>query len=179
MTIRKKSGSARCEQRDSRLRVCWLLIALTVCGEPGCRNRRSPTQPSPSAHTSAAGSATTASAEQILLEGSFERVSRAASGTARIVRLGNAYELRLSSVTVAQEGTVRVYLVGHERPSSTRILDETELKYDMAELERGVVEQRIELPSEPDPALRSVVLLHPAFGVNLAVAPLRSPMNGR
>jgi hypothetical protein len=68
---------------------------------------------------------------------------------------------------------VRVYLVGHERASSTRILDETEMKYDMGELERGVPEQRIELPSEPDPALRSVVLFYPSFGVNLAVAPLR------
>ncbi len=177
-TARRMPGPARCEQWDGYFRVCWLLIAITALGTTGCRNRRSSTPPSPSARTSVAGVATTASVEQILLEGSFERVSRAASGTARIVRRGNVYELRLSSVNVAQEGTVRVYLVGHERPASTRILDETELKYDIAELERGAMEQRIELPSEPDPALRSVVLLHPAFGVNLAVAPLRSPTNG-
>jgi hypothetical protein len=156
-------------QRD---KAVWLLAALLTLWAVGCRNRTS-LKPSPSVQTSAVGAGVVAPAEQILLEGAFERVAKAATGTARIMRRGNTYELILRDVTVQQEGAVRVYLVGHERPSNTHVFDETELKYDMAELERVKSEQRIELPSEPDPALRSVVLYYPAFGVNLAVAPLR------
>jgi hypothetical protein len=115
--------------------------------------------------------------QQVVLSGAFERVSRRVSGRASIVRRGNDYLLQLQDVSVAQEGSVHVYLVGHPRADSTRILDETEMKYDMAELERGVPEQQIPLPSEPDQALRSVVLVYPAFGVNLAVAPLRPAAN--
>lgn len=151
------------------------LVMLAALCINGCRNRTS-LKPTPRALSTTVGAAATVPNEQLLLEGKFERVAKTASGTVQIVRRGSAYELRLNNVTVAQQGSVRVYLVGHERASNTRILDETEMKYDMAELERGVAEQRIELPSEPDPALRSVVLFYPAFGVNLAVAPLRSPV---
>jgi len=150
-------------------RLLTMLVALTASD---CRNGTS-LKPGPVAQTSAVGAVVSVPSEQILLEGTFERVAKAAGGSARIVRRGDNYELRLNNVTVAQEGAVRVYLVGHERASSTRILGETEMKYDMAELDRSVSEQRIELPSEPDRALRSVVLWYPPFGVNLAVAPLR------
>lgn len=136
----------------------------------GCRSQPA-TDPRPATSTSAELAST--AWEETTLEGKFERVARAVTGTASIVRRGADFELVLREVTVAQQGTVRVYLVGHDWASSTRILDETEMKYDMAELERGVPEQRIALPSEPDPRLRSVVLFYPEFGVNIAVAPLR------
>jgi hypothetical protein len=176
MTNRIRTRATKSAAWAQRYEAVWLLTALVSLWAIGCRNRTS-LKPSPSVQTSAGGAGIVAPVEQILLEGSFERVAKAATGTARIMRCGKTYELRLSDVTVQQEGMVRVYLVGHERPSNTHILDETELKYDMAELERVKSEQRIELPSEPDPALRSVVLYYPAFGANLAVAPLRPPMN--
>lgn len=149
----------------------WAIVLLAVStAMQACRNPQAVTEPRPMASTSAAAAA---SWEETTLLGKFERVARAVTGTASIVRRGADFELVLQGVTVAQEGAVRVYLVGHDRASSTRILDETEMKYDMAELERGAQEQRIALPSEPDPQLRSVVLFYPEFGVNLAVAPLR------
>jgi hypothetical protein len=152
-----------------------LLCATAISGVAGCQSRKSATspqpQPAPSARSIVAPPMPLT--EQTMLTGSFERVSRAASGTANIVRHGNDYELRLNGVSVATEGVVHVYLVGHDDASSTRIVTETEMKYDMAELLRGVPEQRIALPSEPSPLLRSVVLFNPAFGVNLAVARLR------
>jgi hypothetical protein len=114
-------------------------------------------------------------AEQVLLAGEFERVSRQTTGHAEIVRRGEQYELVLTNVTVKNDSMVRVYLVGHDRASSTFLVDSTELKYDMAELERGVPRQVIELPSEPDARLRSVVLYNPMFGINLGFAPLRAP----
>lgn len=152
-----------------------VILGLSACG---CKSRKSPTQPRSSLSASEIA-APAPVVEQLLLTGTFERVARAASGTASIYRRGDDYELRLSAVTVAQEGTVRVYLVGHEHADSTRIVGETEMKYDMAELEQGAAEQRIPLPSQPDPALRSVVLFNPAFGVNLAVAALRPLMTAR
>jgi hypothetical protein len=111
----------------------------------------------------------------VVLSGSFERASRATSGQAHIVRRGERYELVLSNIAVAFDSMVRVYLVGHDRASSTYLVDSTELKYDMAELQRGAERQVIELPSEPDSRLRSVVLYSPTFGINLGFAPLRSP----
>jgi hypothetical protein len=119
------------------------------------------------------GSAAT-SGEIVVLSGSFERASRATSGQARIVRRGDQYELVLSNVTVAFDSMVRVYLVGHDRASSTFLVDSAELKYDMAELQRGAERQVIALPSEPDPSLRSVVLYSPMYGINLGFAPLRA-----
>lgn len=148
------------------------LLAMLGVQPLGCRSPQAASDPRPSMSASAAATGA-AELQETMLEGKFERVARAVTGAASIVRRGADFELVLHGVTVAQEGTVRVYLVGHDRASSTRILDETEMKYDMAELERGVGEQRIGLPSEPDPKLRSVVLFYPEFGVNLAVAPLR------
>jgi hypothetical protein len=113
----------------------------------------------------------------VLLAGDFERVSRATKGHAEILRRGEKFELVLTNVTVATDSLVRVYLVGHDRASSTFLVDETELKYDMATLEQGAARQVIELPSEPDARLRSVVLYIPAFGINLGFAPLRPRNN--
>lgn len=155
------------------------MLLLLSLGAVGCRSRNSRVQPTPSVVGSAEDVKAAVQGEQVLLVGSFERVARAASGSAQIVRRGDSFELQLKGVSVAQEGVVRVYLVGHDYAKSTRILDETEMKYDMAELERGVPEQNIALPSEPDPALRSVVLFYPEFGVNLAVAPLRPSKRNR
>lgn len=137
----------------------------------GCHSQQAATDPRPATSTSV--EVASVAWEETTLEGRFERVARAVTGTASIVRRGADFELVLREVTVSQQGTVRVYLVGHDWASTTRILDETEMKYDMAELERGALEQRIALPSEPDPRLRSVVLFYPEFGVNIAVAPLR------
>jgi hypothetical protein len=112
--------------------------------------------------------------DEVILAGNFERVSRATTGRAEIVRRGPEYELVLTAVTVASDAKARVYLVSHDRASSTFLVDSAELKYDMAELERGKERQIIALPSEPDPRLRSVVLYNPDFGINLGFAPLRA-----
>jgi hypothetical protein len=157
------------------LGVATLTALPLACG---CRSRRSPAQPTPSVVVPSTRTVAGPGVEQILLTGSFERVSRAVTGTASIVRRGTDYFLLLSAVTVAQAGQIRVYLVGDDGARSTRIFDETALKYDMAPLEQGVPEQRIALPSQPDASLRSVVLFYPAFGVNLAVAPLHPQANG-
>lgn len=164
--------------RAIRTSAIYFAAVLLGAALAGCRSRQSVTQARPS--VSGQGTSGVAPrSEEILLDGKFERVARPVTGTASIVRRGTEYELVLHGVTVAQEGAVRVYLVGHERAATTRIVDETEMKYDMAELERGGSEQRIALPSEPDPALRSVVLFYPVFGVNLAFAPLHPPIIGR
>lgn len=174
--------SGHAHRRAGRDRLLRLVIAscagvLLTFASTGCRSRKSPARSIPSTTLSAPASAVTPE-EQILLSGSFERVSRAVTGRASIVRRGQDFELKLEGVTVAQTGEVHVFLVGHERAATTRIVDDTEMKYDMAKLELGVPEQRIALPSEPDPALRSVVLFYPTFGVNLAVAPLQRSANG-
>lgn len=170
--------------RHERLevRIGRLLGVAVATAAMACANGKSPqptqaSQGTPREPTLSPQSAGAPQAEQVLLEGTFERVARASSGKAQIVRRGTRYELCLKDMTVAQEGTLRVYLVGHPRASNTRVLDETEMKYDMAELERNVAEQRIELPSEPDPALRSVVIYNPLFGVNVAFASLQPPAN--
>jgi hypothetical protein len=168
------SSPDRQRRPGRRLIVFGVAVLAALPTGYGCRSRRSPAQPTPSVAVPTSQTAAAGAVEQVLLTGSFERVSRGVTGTASIARRGNEYLLLLSAVTVAEVGTVRVYLLGHDRAKSTRIFDETVLKYDMAELERGVAEQRIVLPSEPDPTLRSVVLFNPAFSVNLAVAPLRA-----
>src|SRR5512138_1328799 len=108
-----------------------LLLMAANCLTPACRSRQPTRGARPSA--SAAVALETPTTEQVVLSGAFERVSRAVAGTASIVHRGSSYYLTLKGVTVAQEGMVRVYLVGHERASNTRIFDESELKYDMAE----------------------------------------------
>jgi hypothetical protein len=114
----------------------------------------------------------------VLLAGGFEPAAKRAEGEAEIVRQGDSFELRLHHVRVASERPVRVYLVGAERASTTRSVGETELKYDMDQLHPNLAEQVIALPSEPDPALRSVVLWDPMFAVNLGFAALRRPSAG-
>jgi hypothetical protein len=111
--------------------------------------------------------------ETILLEGAFEQAAKPVEGQAQIVRRGDGFELRLRRVRVTSSRPVRVYLVGAERASTTRSVISAELKYDMDELHSNQTEQTIALPSEPDPALRSVVLWDPEYSVNLGFAALR------
>lgn len=124
------------------------------------------------------GQTNTTTAEEkrlgVLLSGEFRRVAKAAYGRAEVVRQGQDYTLKLSQARVEAKGPIRVYWVGVEHASTTRAVVEAGLKYDMAELEQGSSEQIIELPSKPDPALRSVVLWHPTYAINLAYAPLRA-----
>lgn len=151
----------------------WLVLALATAG---CRDKTPSSEPNAESTTelNSAPNANPASsaADEVLLTGNFEQVARTATGTASIVRRGEDYVLRLHGVTTSQKGQVRVYLVGHPHPKDNKTIDETEMKYDMADLERGAVDQDIALPSAPDPALRSVVLFLPSLAVNLAVAPL-------
>lgn len=112
-------------------------------------------------------------AEQVVVSGRFQTVTRPASGSVELVKQGEEYALRLSGVSVKAEGPVHVYLVGLDSALSTAAVDGAELKYDLGPLRVDASEQRIELPSQPDPKLRSVVLWQPKFGANLAAAPLR------
>lgn len=153
--------------RGARSAVPFLF--LLACQSQGACQKHPTT-----ANRGSAAKATDPNAPQVLLAGDFERVSRATQGHAEIVKRGNQFELVLSNVTVQSDSMVRVYLVGHDRASTTFLVDATELKYDMASLEPGAARQVIELPSEPDPRLRSVVLYSPAFGINLGFAPLRA-----
>jgi len=118
-------------------------------------------------------------ASESFLTGDFVRVVKAVTGKAEIRHEGDEYWLVLRDVTLDAEGQIHVYLVGHEAARTTRAVTEAELKYDMGPLERGAAEQRIALPSRPDESLRSVVLFEVEFGVNLAVAPLRAPLEPR
>lgn len=118
-------------------------------------------------------SAASEKTQVVVLRGTFEPVAREASGAVSVVRLANDYQLRLERVRVQDPGPVHVYLVGSEDVRSTSALDATDMKYDFGLL--GVSsEQRIPLPGEPDPALRSVVLYNPKFGVVLASASLEA-----
>jgi len=174
LPMRPESTKARSKQRTfapGMRYACAISVGALLA--LSCRNQRA--SQNREWHATAATSAIPATrpAEELLLAGQFERVSKATSGRAEIWCRGTRYELRLTDVTVATDAAVRVYLVAHERASSTFLVDSAALKYDMAELERGVSQQVIELPSEPDPRLRSVVLFHPSFGINLGFAPLR------
>lgn len=139
----------------------------------GCKNQGLVADSTARAPAAEASGVSQTPSEEVMLAGDFERVSRATTGRAEIVRRGMAYELVLTGVNVATDSTARVYLVGHDRASSTFLVDSAEVKYDMAALERGRERQVIALPSEPDPKLRSVVLYNPEFGINLGFAPLR------
>jgi len=114
-------------------------------------------------------------APTVLLQGTFESVAKPARGRAEIVRTGERYELHLYGARVDSQRPVRVYLVGVDRAPTTRSVADAELKYDMAELDQDAAHQIISLPSEPNPAIRSVVLWEPTFYVNLAFAPLDPP----
>jgi hypothetical protein len=158
---------------SGRLFLIFLLPALATTG--GCRHDRGQASPAPSSPTAGAR----VSAPTVLLSGSFERVAKPVSGRAEIRREGEGYFLVLYDVSIRAEGSVHVYLVGELAARTTRAVTEAALSYDMAELAQGNSEQRILLPSAPDPSLRSVVLFQADFGVNLAVAPLRPPLPGR
>jgi hypothetical protein len=142
-----------------------ILGVALMWGSVACRGRSTPAgleqQPDPRS--------------DVLLAGDFQRVVKPATGRAEITRSGDSCELRLTGVSVAASGPVRVYLVGTEHADTTRAVVEAELKYDMAQLDQDTAEQTIALPSVPDPRLRSVVLYEPVFAVNLAYAALQSP----
>ena len=111
------------------------------------------------------------------MEGRFEQVAKAATGTVRLERHGDAFELVVSDVVLNDAGPVHVYFVGLDRIRSTRDLDQVDAKYDFGPLEEAgpgtfVAEHRIALPSEPAPELRSVALINPRFGVVLASSTL-------
>lgn len=133
---------------------------------PGCR------QDSDSANPAAENSAPTS---QVLLRGDFARVAKNVSGSAEIVRSGDRYQLRLHHTKVDTLGEVHIYLVGLPEVPSTAALTATDVKYDFGPLEQGAPQQLIELPSEPAPELRSVVLYEPRYRINLAAAALRPP----
>ena len=135
-------------------------VILSAAASLGCQRQRTESNPQ---------------SAEVLLAGAFERAAKPAEGEAEIVRQDDRFELRLHRVRVASTRPVRVYLVGAERASTTRSVVEAELKYDMEELKPALAEQVIALPSEPDPALRSVVLWDSAFSVNLSFAALRRP----
>ncbi|MBN2195330.1 MAG: DM13 domain-containing protein [Polyangiaceae bacterium] len=115
-----------------------------------------------------------AESARLRLTGEFKGIAKRASGTAEIVQHADGFHLRLRSVRVDSQQMVRVYLVGAPQANTTRSVIETEMKYDMAALDQSTAEQIVELPSEPDPALRTVVLWEPAYKINLAYAPLRA-----
>lgn len=111
----------------------------------------------------------------MLLVGNFQSVTKTASGQVELIRTGEQYQLRLRSVAVETNQPVHVYLVGLPAANTSHDVDGTELKYDMGVLQTGQAEQVIALPSQPDPALQSVVLWEPRYAANLASATLRSP----
>lgn len=144
----------------------WFVCGLMALS--GCRSESTGAGESP---REVAGAASAAAAG-VLLAGEFAAAARGGRGRAEIVRQGNDYALRLVGVRIEAGGPVRVYLVGAERASTTRSVVEAEQKYDLAALDPRLDEQLIPLPSAPDPALRSVVLWEPRYGVNLAYAAL-------
>ncbi len=109
----------------------------------------------------------------VIASGRFENVGKRVSGRAQLENTSKGYVLRLLDVQVDAAGPIHVYLVGLDQAKNTRIVDETELKYDMGPLDGSKPEQVIPLPGKPDPALRSVVLWNPQYGANLAAASLR------
>ena len=145
--------------------VPWLLASLLPLG---CQH----TSHSDTAPTTQPTSPVQTAREVVLLRGEFVNVSRPVTGSVELVRKGEAYRLELRGVSVTFDGAVHVYLVGLEEAMTTRAVSSTDLKYDMGTLQQGQNQQSIDLPSEPDPRLRSVVLWSPAYGVNLASARL-------
>ncbi len=148
--------------------ACTLLFAA-------CRHDAGQLAPNPTG----TGTSVAAPTSEVWLRGDFVRVVKGVTGTAEIRHEADQYWLVLRDVTTDAEGQIHVYLVGHDAARTTRAVTEADLKYDMAPLERGVLEQRILLPSRPDDSLRSVVLFEVEFGVNLAVAALRAPFEPR
>jgi hypothetical protein len=114
------------------------------------------------------------------LEGTFEQVAKAVTGSVRLERHADVYELVVQDVTINDAGPVHVYFVGLDKVRSTHDLDEVDAKYDFGPLEEAgsgafIPEHRIQLPSKPAPNLRSVALINPRFGVVLAASSLHAP----
>lgn len=145
-----------------------LLLCLTLFGV-ACACRREP-EGSPEPRMDNA-----ASEPEVLLRGKFTRVAKGATGSAELVRRGEQYQLRLRGAGVDSLGEVHVYLVGLPDARSTAALTEAETKYDFGPLKQNAPEQLIDLPSEPAPELRTVVLYEPRYRINLAAAALRPP----
>jgi hypothetical protein len=146
----------------------WGLVAS--CFLTSCKDKR----------TSASQPAVTAKASAVLLEGTFERVSKVVSGKARIEQHADKFELVINPLSIPDIGPVHVYLVGLNKVRSTSDLDSVDAKYDFGPLEQTgsneyVAEQRITLPSRPAPELRSVALVNPRFGVVLGASSLHEP----
>lgn len=143
-----------------------LLLCLTLLGvAPACQRA---SEPAPESTTENA-----ASEPEVLLRGNFTRVAKRATGSAELVRRGEQYQLRLRGASVDNLGEVHVYFVGLPDARSTAALTEAETKYDFGPLKQNAAEQLIDLPSEPAPELRSVVLYEPRYRINLAAAALR------
>jgi hypothetical protein len=108
------------------------------------------------------------------LQGSFIRVAKRASGSARFaVTLEGQHQLVLENVEVDAADPVHVYLVAQEDAPTTASVEATEDKYDVGVLNAEAPVQRFDLPSAPDAKLRVVVLWNVRYGVNLAQARLR------
>ena len=116
---------------------------------------------------------------EVLLSGSFKRVTKPAAGRAEIVRQGQKYWIKLSDTSVDNLGEVHVYLVGLPDVRSTVELRAAQTLYDFGPLEQGAKEQMIPLPSAPAPELRSVVLYELRYAVNLASAALEPASTAR
>lgn len=144
----------------------WWFAASMALGVISAGCNRDSEQAAPAASSAAADGTS------VLLTGTFQRVAKAASGRAEIIRRGNEYSLRLSHASVDSSSEVHVYLVGLPDVASTAELIATDTVYDFGPLEQGANEQLIELPSEPAPELKTVVLFEPRYHVNLARAPL-------
>ncbi len=158
----------------------WVWMAPALCSATiGClkeplESRRSgpPTNPAVTQQP--------APAAPVLLEGTFEQVAKAVTGSVRLERHADVYELVVRNVTLNDAGPVHVYFVGLDQVRSTHDLDEVDAKYDFGPLEESgpgtfVPEHRIQLPSKPAPNLRSVALINPRFGVVLAASSLHAP----
>jgi hypothetical protein len=118
-------------------------------------------------------SSSVAEPAKVLLAGPFDEVAKPARGSAELIATGTHYQLRLRAVTVDDRGPVHVYFVGVPAARTTLEVVQTDTKYDFGPLRTDTAQQIIDLPSEPAPELRSVVLWNRLYGVNLAVAALQ------
>lgn len=167
--------------RQSRPLLPALIAATLFVGclrEPLESRRTNDDAPTPAA--SGAKSTVEPPSQPVLLEGNFEQVSKQVSGSVRLERHGDLYELVVRNVTLNDVGPIHVYFVGLDRVRSTNDLDAVDAKYDFGPLEATgsgafAAEQRIKLPSKPAPELRSVALINPRFGVVLASSSLQAP----
>lgn len=148
------------------------VLALTVSA---CEHKSNPRKGGTEKRASepAGNTGTESGSSWVDLNGDFQKVVKSVSGRADIVYRDGKYLLYLTGVNVDARPPLRVYLVGDENPRTTRAVKESELIYDMAELDNGADEQVVELPTRPAPGLRSVVIWQQTYAINLAVAPLK------